>query len=287
MRERKLMRTMCMLLIVFIGISTIFFLTSGHADQTAAETDTDSALIKKLRNLPQEEYQRACSFEENRSAPESDSHVVLLAEDRTAGFQLYGYQSGESTQGWIAQYQGTKSYFDLYWDSWHFQPDLYAGDFDRDGMQEFALHYPGGYGTGISISQLGIFEVRPDHTLLFRQAKTMSESWLEAQLGSLIHFNKEEGKIEIGKDGRIYKEIDLTASKDYETDADISVIYTTQISFKIEDGRIRMPVQVLASTNHSYTYMEGLENTETEFEVLYRNGTFTVDIPRTQNTDFP
>lgn len=243
--------------------------------QTEAFDDTQTAqLLKLLKEIPQEDYKAALSYDENRSEKPSDSHLVLLNENKTAGVRLYGLESNAyGCRGLAAEHEGVWSFFDDEWDSWRFKPRLYAGDFNNDSRQELAMISGGGYGTGVAIDRLGIFTMEEDGTMQYYPMDTLSFQWLEEQLGPYIRFDKRQGKIYIEKDGQVYQEIDLTTSAEYPDDPeDISIIYTTQISFEVQKNKIKMLVDVLGSTNNSFCYMDGVENTLVSFDVEFQDG---------------
>lgn len=255
-------------------------LASGSSDDRPSESEETNAWVEMLKRIPKKEFRSAVSYEENRIDVCKRNHVVLLAKNKDADFRLYGYETRHQVRGLIANYQGTWSYFDLYWDSWHFPPALYWGDFDGDSQEEIAMISPGGYGTGTAIDSLGIFEIGPDHTLSYTEVDVMSWSWVKQQLKPLIKFDRTEGKVRIPKkDGSVH-EIDLTTAPEYQQEKDqVRVVYNTWISFQVQGDQIKMLVQVFGCANASMCYLSDVENTIVAFDLLYHDQTFTVGMP--------
>lgn len=194
-------------------------------------------IVDILAQIPKEKYSSALSYEERQFMDEKNfgkGYVVLLQSIPDADIRVYGYDGEEyGARGVMIDYKGTYSYFDLHWDPWRYAPQLYQGDYDGDSMKEFALIYPGGYGTGTFLEGLSVFKVQPDHTLLHSKM-LMDASFLKSQLGPFIKYNKSAGKVKIVKNGEVKKIIDLTRSPDYKKcKENIQITYTTIIQFEV------------------------------------------------------
>lgn len=239
-------------------------------------------VVHMLAQIPKEKYQSAISYDERRYMEEKEwgkNRVVLLQSIPEADIRMYGYDGEEyGTRGIIVDYKGTYSFFDMLWDSYHFAPQMYQGDYDEDSMQEFAVIYPYGYGTGISWEGLLVFDVQPDNTLLCSEM-IMDHRYLESQLEPFIKYDKKNGKIKIIKDGKTKKVIDLTDSPDYQENKENLVIaYTNLIQFKVEGNRIKMLTDVMGSLYGTTLYLEGVENMTTAFDVIYSSDGFQFDL---------
>lgn len=290
-RHRKsIVWSVSILLILLSGIGGMFYVTSkknmkddtalasGKSVKEASVPAETEEWLDVLKQIPKEEYLSAVSYDDNRTAGYQKDHVVLLAKNQDADMRLYGYETQGQARGLIADYQGTWSYFDLFWDSWRFAPVLYQGDFDGDLEEEIAMVAPGGYGTGVSVEKLGIFEAAADHTLTYTEADVMSPAWMEQQLGPFIDFDRKEGKVRIRKSGGVH-EIDLTASAEYEQEKDqIRVVYDTWVSFQVQGDDIKMLVKVFGCANASLCYLSDVDDTPVAFDLLYQDQAFSVNI---------
>lgn len=171
--------------------------TKGWVVWGTCLTETEK-VVHMLAQIPKEKYQSAISYEERKFMEVKEwgkNYVVLLQSIPEADIRMYGYDGKEyGTRGIIVDYKGMYSFFDMSWDGWHFPPQMYQGDYDGDSMQEFAVIYPYGYGTGISWEGLSVFDVQPDNTLLCSEM-IMDHWYLRSQLEPFIKYDKKNGKI--------------------------------------------------------------------------------------------
>lgn len=254
----------------------------GYVVSSRCLTESEK-IVDMLAQIPKEKYSSALSYEERQFMEAKNfgkGYVVLLQSIPDADIRVYGYDGEEyGTRGVMIDYKGTYSYFDLHWDPWRFAPQLYQGDYDGDSMKEFALIYPGGYGTGTFLEGLSVFKVQPDHTLLHSKM-LMDASFLKSQLGPFIKYNKSAGKVKIVKNGEVKKIIDLTRSPDYkDCKENIKITYTTIIQFEVKDDQIKLLTEVNGAPYATLAYIDGVEDNTIAFNVLYSEDGFQFDLP--------
>lgn len=241
-------------------------------------------VVQMLAQIPKEKYQSAISYEERQSMDGKDfgkGQVVLLQSMADAGIRVFGYDGEEygGTRGVIVDYKGTYSYFDLMWNPVYYRPKLYQGDFDRDFSPEFALIYPYGHWTGIYWEGLYVFKVQQDNTLSC-SPMIMDHQYFNSQIGPFIKYDKANGKINIVKNGKTKQVIDLTSSPEYaENKEKLMAVYTTDIRFDVNGNQIKMFTEVQGQLSETMLYLEGVENTAVEFQVLYSEDGFMFDLP--------
>ena len=240
-------------------------------------------VVQMLAQFPKEKYQSAISYEERQSMDGKDfgkGQVVLLQSMEDAGIRVYGYDGEEygGTRGVIVDYKGTYSYFDLMWNPVYYQPKLYQGDFDGDSALEFALIYPYGHWTGIYWEGLYVFKVQQDNTLSC-SPMIMDHQYFNSQIGPFMKYDKANGKINIIKNGKTKKVVDLTNSPEYAKNKEkLEAAYTTDIRFEVDGNQIKMFTEVQGQLSETMLYLEGVENTAVEFQVLYSEGGFRFEL---------
>ncbi len=245
--------------------------------------------VRMLAQIPHEEYGNALDLEkileqmwnsDGRSAygkSAYDGQIVSLYEDAREDLYVYAYfMKNYHSRGTVIRYKGNYSYFDrsICGDYGYAAPSVYFEDIDSDREKEIVCIYLAGHGTGISVGGLTVFDIQQDHTIAGYE---IEESDQLQQVGKFIHFDEEHGKILIQKDGRTKKEIDLTASPDYEEHKDtIEVNYSNNYYYEMKDGRIKLKVEVTGAIGFLW-YMEDVEDSLTEFDVLFEDGKFYID----------
>lgn len=240
--------------------------------------------IRMLKKIPYEEYDHALDFEtllkqimNSEDGNRPNDQMVSVYENKAEDLHLYSYfRKKDGARGAVIRYKGTYSYFDMdiLGEYGYAKPFVYFTDIDKDSEAELVCTYSNGHGTGMLIGGLTVFDLQQDHTVSGYELK--EEDQLQ-QVGSFIHFDRTQGKVQIRKDGKTKKEIDLTASPEYEENKDtVEINYSNWYGFEMEDGRIKLKVEILGVIGFLW-YMDGVENTLTEFDVLFKDGKFYID----------
>ena len=254
--------------------------TLGYTVSERCLTESER-VVQKLAKLPKQKYRQAVSLTKYQSLSEwGKGRVVLLKSMAGADIRVYGYDGKDGSQrGVIVDYKGTYSYFDILWGGWYFEPRIYQGDFDGDSMPEFALVYPHDHGNGISQEGLMILKPHPDHTLSYREMN-LDSRFLESQLGPYIKCDKANGKVNIAKNGKTKKIIDLTSSPDYkDCEKPIEILYTTIIRFEVEGSRIKLLTEIQGAPYATLAYLSGITDNTVAFDVFYSPDGFWCELP--------
>lgn len=247
------------------------------SEQCPTETEE---IMGMLRGISEREYGAAIPYEVNSQHAFEEDHVVLLDENQEIGVRVFGYESDAyGARGMVINYNGTLSCFDFTWNAWRMQPEIYAGDFDGDSLDELAIIYLAGAGTGVRIEGLRIFEIQKDDTLLCYEMPER-RGFLKEQLEDSILFDREKGIAEIVKDGEIKQKIDISIISEYKGNEEkVDLIYSNFINIEITGDHILMEADLMLEWNDMpTTYMKSPENNTVEIEVIYRDGNFYLQI---------
>ncbi len=210
----------CLVLVLFIGVSGMMFLTSRQSEnqqeiekQAGVENQLkldggiqnaggSQSIVQMLSNIPEEDYEKGIDYEKfidqwrNRAGEEHlpDAQILSLYEDQAEDIHIYCYiEKNYQVLGTVINYKGTYSYFDvdIMVDYFYSRPSVHVKDIDGDSAAEIVCTYSLGHGTGVSSGGLTVFDVQADHTVL---GYTLEERDMENQVGKLIRYDREHGK---------------------------------------------------------------------------------------------
>jgi len=213
--------------------------------------------VRMLAQIPHEEYDNALDLEkileqmwnsDGRSAygkSAYDGQIVSLYEDAREDLYVYAYfMKNYNSRGTVIRYKGNYSYFDrsICGDYGYAAPSVYFEDIDSDREKEIVCIYLAGHGTGISVGGLTVFDLQQDHTIAGYE---IEESDQLQQVGKFIHFDEEHN-------------------------------YSNNYYYEMKDGRIKLKVEVTGAIGFLW-YMEDVEDSLTEFDVLFEDGKFYID----------
>lgn len=250
-------------------------------EQMSGQTEK---IVRMLSNIPKEDYEKAISFErfmaQDRAGGEELPNDLILSvyDDKAKDLHVYCYvKKSYEVIGTVVDYKGTYSYFDrdIMWDYFYGSPQVTVGDIDGDSAEEIVCTYVIGHGTGALSGGLTVFDAQADHTVL---DYTLEEYDMVYQVGKLIRYDREHGKVEIGKAGEIKKEIDFSASYEYKEYADqIEINYSNVYGYEADGGKIKLQIAILAEIGFLW-YMDGVDDSWTDFDVTFHDGKFLIDI---------
>ena len=261
------------------------FIGEQSPDQSGEQiSDQSEKVVRMLSNIPKEDYEKAISFErfmaQDRAGGEELPNDLILSvyDDKAKDLHVYCcVKKNYEVLGTVVGYKGTYSYFDLdiMWDYFYGSPQVHAGDIDGDSAEEIVCTYITGHGTGVLEGGLTVFDMQADHTVL---DYTLEEYDMVYQVGKLIRYDRERGKVEIGKNGEIKKEIDFTASYEYEEYADqIEINYSNVYGYEADGSKIKLQIDILAEVGPLW-YMGGVDDSWTDFDVTFNDGKFSIGI---------
>lgn len=228
-------------------------------------------------------------LQEGELNTEEKDRVIRIAAAPFGGGEItaYGLISPEyGSCGIIMDYQingqSNHNYFEWYWDPYRFSPWMEVADFDRDGEDEAALYLNGGYGTGLHMERLFVFEAWDTGHL--EAYELLSES-IVAGVNQLVEERVDETNktieiLEKGTDRVIMSGLSYDLGKDTKFER---MAYGSLFHFYLEGDTIILKIHPGIMTNQNAAPVVGSED-ELQFEVEYdysekRGGYFTLTKP--------
>lgn len=230
------------------GTPSVMLFGYDNAQVTFGE-DIKAEFVSGDELLPRRHYDLEAARDENELS--EDINYPLFFNGEQDGIRMYSYINDDDNLV-IFEHDGTVDVFDKTWlNPRLIFPEMYTGDFDRDGEKELAVIYCGGTGTGISISDLVIYKIGADGH--YRAYEADSES-LTAAFRRIIEVQtdyesmtirysmdlEDKGSLIVSGSISDYEDLFLNGYPDGVTAEDISFDSITEYS--IEGDNIRLYV---------------------------------------------
>ena len=185
-------------------------------DQVATDKEKNE-IINLISNLSAEDYKNAIDYDKNSREIIEGDHLVVITTNESEDIIIYGYTGSKyGSRGIIVDNKGVKSYFDYVWSEQRECRKIYEADFDKDGIEEVAFIMAGGYGTGVSVERLIIFEPKDEGVQVI--AYEFAGEALQQEFEKVYDFQVDVANWELRvlKNGEIERTLDWkNSSKNY------------------------------------------------------------------------